>query len=945
MINIIRRAANKTQYFYILWKLQQLSDLADMPHRISLCRNALSLLSRDSEPEQWAAIKVELGNSLAQDPFGDSAKNQEESITCFEEALSVRVRERMPDQWADTIMNLGVTYYERIRGSRAENIETALNYYRQALYVRTKEAMPIKWAQCINNLALAYTVRIHGDRMHNLEQAIDYYQQCLTVMTKTTMPIDWARIMHNLGRTYSERTRGSRHENLEKAIVHYESALSIRKKEYFPVEWARTMNNLAAAYKDLTGPGRAENLEKAIDYLEQTLTIRKPDTLPAEYAETMTNLGTIYHTRIHGDRDKNLEEAIRCLEEARSVSRQESGASSWLNTVSNLASAYSDRTNGTRCENVNQAIAYSAEVLDFVSQDTMPQEYRQLQINMGRMYFRESMWSEAAKSLLSAMSATELLYSIAPTQQSRTNQLRTFFVEIPRLVYALAKTKTDSDVALRQALLVLEQNRARWLAEQISLSSQRPVNVPKQEWAEFEYAREQVKLLQAELNYAHSMISSDSFIASSDELKTAHENLDFAISEVRKYNSDFMPALSLDDIFAVAKQLPVIYLVTSDPGGLALIVFEDKITPVWFELHIQSATEKWRRWYTSQYAYTHLIQNSGLEDELSQAWAELLQTIDEISNELWVAAIEPIAEALQSLAQVDVDNRDIVLIPTGPMSSLPFHLAWQVDDDGQRKYFLDQFSISYVPSARALAWSRNRATSATSNHILAVDDPKGGGEPLPFSAMEVATIIEHFAESKVLRHEQATLSSVLENITHSEVAHFACHGHNSWSEPLGSGLLMSIENSGKYSLVTVRHLLELEDLNARLAALSACETGIVGNELPDEVVMLPTALLQSGFAGVIASLWSVSDVSTSMLMQKFYNNWKVEKMAPSEALQKAQCWIRDTTNGQKALYYEQLLTDGSSTAEPFFNEMMRRDPNANDFEHPYWWAAFYLTGV
>lgn len=56
----------------------------------------------------------------------------------------------------------------------------------------------------------------------------------------------------------------------------------------------------------------------------------------------------------------------------------------------------------------------------------------------------------------------------------------------------------------------------------------------------------------------------------------------------------------------------------------------------------------------------------------------------------------------------------------------------------------------------------------------------------------------------------------------------------------------------------------------RLALLSACETGLPGTQLPDEVVSLPTRLLQAGVAGVAASLWSVADLSTTLLLVRFY---------------------------------------------------------------------------
>jgi hypothetical protein len=57
------------------------------------------------------------------------------------------------------------------------------------------------------------------------------------------------------------------------------------------------------------------------------------------------------------------------------------------------------------------------------------------------------------------------------------------------------------------------------------------------------------------------------------------------------------------------------------------------------------------------------------------------------------------------------------------------------------------------------------------------------------------------------------------------------------------------------------------------------ETGIVGTKLPDEVVALPSALLQAGFGGVAASLWSVADIRTAMLMKRFYRCWRKDRLS------------------------------------------------------------------
>jgi CHAT domain-containing protein len=87
--------------------------------------------------------------------------------------------------------------------------------------------------------------------------------------------------------------------------------------------------------------------------------------------------------------------------------------------------------------------------------------------------------------------------------------------------------------------------------------------------------------------------------------------------------------------------------------------------------------------------------------------------------------------------------------------------------------------------------------------------------------------------------------------------------------------------------------------------LSPCETGIIETKLPDEVVAMPMAFARAGFAGAVASLWSVADVSTAMLMERFYRLWHEDGMSPASALLEAQRWLRDTINKEKADHFKQ----------------------------------------
>jgi CHAT domain-containing protein len=137
----------------------------------------------------------------------------------------------------------------------------------------------------------------------------------------------------------------------------------------------------------------------------------------------------------------------------------------------------------------------------------------------------------------------------------------------------------------------------------------------------------------------------------------------------------------------------------------------------------------------------------------------------------------------------------------------------------------------------------------------------------------------------------------------------------------------------------------------RLAILSACETGLSGIKTIDEVISLPTGLLQAGVAGVAASLWSVSELSTMLLLVKFYDYWRKDDIAPAIALRQAQQWLRDTTNDEKISYFKTFLPESSTTKMPtttadyLFKALRLDEPGDRAFAHPFHWAAFQYVGV
>lgn len=85
---------------------------------------------------------------------------------------------------------------------------------------------------------------------------------------------------------------------------------------------------------------------------------------------------------------------------------------------------------------------------------------------------------------------------------------------------------------------------------------------------------------------------------------------------------------------------------------------------------------------------------------------------------------------------------------------------------------------------------------------------------------------------------------------------------------------------------------------------------------------------------MVASLCSVSDLSTMMLMAKFYDLWRREQVDPPESLRQAQIWIRDSTNAEKLTYFESkdlpIHTKNPKVAQELVDKLHERNRRGSE---------------
>jgi CHAT domain-containing protein len=126
---------------------------------------------------------------------------------------------------------------------------------------------------------------------------------------------------------------------------------------------------------------------------------------------------------------------------------------------------------------------------------------------------------------------------------------------------------------------------------------------------------------------------------------------------------------------------------------------------------------------------------------------------------------------------------------------------------------------------------------------------------------------------------------------------------------------------------------------ARCVLLSACQTAVSGFSLPDEIVGLPTSLLQAGAAGVIGSLWSVPDSAAAVLMADVHERLRAGA-EPAGALVGAQRWLRTVTGEEVLTRWPALVPRGPATGRG--RELWLR---GQPFADPGNWAPFILVAA
>ena len=379
-------------------------------------------------------------------------------------------------------------------------------------------------------------------------------------------------------------------------------------------------------------------------------------------------------------------------------------------------------------------------------------------------------------------------------------------------------------------------------------------------------------------------------------------------------------AVSYNDITAATTDGVIVYLAAAKAGGYALVV-GGSFDPAYLELpQLDRASVGGLR--------EQCLPSAGHSRDADvdiEGGPPARGDLDQALRTLW-------DNGIRELVLQYAGARLLTMIPIGQLSLLPLHAAGDpgpVTDEMSAWRHAGNFSaIRYAPNARTLR--RCRATAAALDDdaltMLAADVPEGYGGPprLPHVALEAALAAVAW-QGRAQVERDCTWERFQKVAPEHGVWHLACHATGS---PFAAEESALVFEDAEVTLDEVRRTLDRAP--RRLVVLSACQTNTTGIALPNEVVGFPSTLLQLGFAGAIATAWSVDDQACAFLMARFHRLWRRDGLHPAIALSRAQRWLRGATRAELAEMVPQIVVPGD---DPY------------PFAHPLYWAAFAYTGA
>lgn len=576
--------------------------------------------------------------------------------------------------------------------------------------------------------------------------------------------------------------------------------------------------------------------------------------------------------------------------------------------------------------NFGEEIDIDYSLLQNINKIPFPFELLNSITTKGIILYQKNLKNPSEKELKKVLAhyafATKLLHQLRTTHRNEgsnhrlanvTHKFSQYGVIICNTLFEL----TQKETYLHEAFRYAELSKSAVLYETVNgLKSMEVANIPRAEMIKENGLKAQIAYLKGEIFYElqQGMKKDRKRLAALQEKVTA----------ISKEHNDLLKEFEV--------KYPKYYALKYNYKLISIEELQQKLAPN--EVFLEYIM-------TDSFVYVLAIGKNELKSQFTASKESLSTMIDNLQQslknnrpnlyerygqELYKYVIGDLAPFLQDKKLIIAPDDELHYIPFGVLP-LPNDVSQHKGSNvyGALRFLIEEHPICYNYSANFYILSKKQRPDFSGKKISTwapnfdgmeeIIRDKGIGEtliPLPGAQKEATQIADMFGYDAFL-NQDASEASFKNLADQYSVLHIATHGVLNDLDPLFSSLILTANEDEDGIL----HAFELYNmhLNADLAVLSACNSGMGKLTKGEGVVSIARGFSYAGVPNIVMSKWPVSDWSTSILMKYFYKNLK-KGWSKDEALQQAKIQYLDEN----------------------------RDKGKVKLLAPFYWGAFVLSG-
>lgn len=944
--------------------------LGDYPKALELHQQALEISKEIGNP----AIEGEALHNIAAVYAAQS--DYDKALELYQQALAIRKEVGEKRNEGRTLNNIGGVY------SSLGEYSQALEYYQQALAIRRTIRDKAGIGRLLSNIGLVYR------QLSQYPQALEYYQQALPILQEIGDKASVGSTINGIGVIYEnlgqyDKALEAYQQSLEiakqigdrsgvgntldnvggisysigkypQALEYYQQSIEIRKQIGDRTGVGNSLNNIGGVYYNLG------QYPQALELLQQALAIRKEIGDKAGEGRALDAIGIVYDTL------KNYTKALEYYQQALAISQEIGDKSAMGDALEHIGGVNNNLGQNSQAQEfLQQALAIRQQIGDKGGEGRTLNSIAALYYSL-RQYPKSLEFLQQSLAILQevndkageGIALGNIGYLLERQNQSTlaiifykqaVNVTESIRKDLKVLSFEQQKTFTDTvaDTYRRLADLLLKQDRVSEAQQVLDLLKVQEVDeylrnvrgndqtakgvdfLPQEQQISQKYS--QAVQLSKELAQLRSIPDSqrtpiqlqriaeleglqqqqraefNEFIRSPDVVALVQQ-----LNQKSKRENLNLPNLNRvqRNLQQLGKPAVLLYpLILEDRVELVLVTANS--APIHRSLSVKRAVVK-------------------------QAIAQFRQGLQNPSVNATIPA-RKLYDLLIKPIEKDIANakaHTIIYAPDGQLRYVPLAALF----DG-KEWLVQRFAINYITAA---SLTNITPTPQHNPHVLAAaftrgnyNFPVGNSEfsfaGLPFANREVNNLAATIDNTLILLDAAFNREAVIPRLNDYNIVHFATHAAFVTGQPEESFILF-----GDGSRVTLRDVESWSLPNVDLVVLSACETG-VGGQLGNgkEILGFGYQMQQAGAKAAIASLWSVSDGGTQVLMDTFYAALQRGNITKAEALREAQIALitSNSTVGE-----EQRGIAVRARAEGSVSRLTNR------LNHPFYWAPFILIG-